>query len=342
MLQGQTEEAPAFQRFVGSAATDNVYIRSGPNKNFEILHKLEKGEEVVVVEKQYDWFSVLLPTEARCFITKEFVTIARKESFVNADSVNLRSRPSISSSVIGQANIYDEVIIVDSQDNWYRIIPPRSARGWVHANFINKKERARDLRLENQKITHDQQLPLPAPQLHIAKQDDVIVSSLRGESPNIAPTIQKKYDFEAHKPSPRTSQTKPLSSQGPINVSVDQSPELEKTEPSQVHNQLLGKQITESPRSVSSDKKQTISKEVADSSLTQLTGLLEDAGRLWSRPGTHKLVDSNGNLLCYLKSDSIDLNQFVYHRVTLWGKKLIDSKHAVITVTRIESMPAVQ
>ena len=346
LLQAHVGEASS-EHFVGSATSDNVYIRSGPNKNFEVLHKLEKGEEVVVLEKQYDWYNVLLPKGARCFIAKEFITIARKESFINATRVNLRSRPTTDSSVIGQVDIYDEVVIIDSQDDWYKIIPPRTSRGWVHANFIDKKQRAKELRLDNQKVTQTHEAPLPTPRLDTTEQE-TITPSLTEQPKEMSMVSQEKRTLELQKPIPQKMQEKPLSSQTLIDISTPLSSPPEKIESTQTPKKYTP-EIAKTKPTIQAPTPETEIRAVkkvitpkTTSAVTQVTGFLEDAGKLWSKPGTHKLLDNNGKLVCYLKSGSIDLNTFVYYKVNLWGEKLTDKKHSVINVTKIESIPVTQ
>ncbi|MBL7084750.1 MAG: SH3 domain-containing protein [Candidatus Omnitrophica bacterium] len=59
--------------------------------------------------------------------------------------------------------------------------------------------------------------------------------------------------------------------------------------------------------------------------IIETSGVIEDLGKIYKRQGAHKLVEGKKTLY-YLKSESIDLNLYLYDRVCVSGKLIEPSK----------------
>ncbi len=126
--------------FIASILKDQVNVRAGPSTNFEKLMSLNKGEEVVVLERNYSWYKIKLPSQARCYISQEFVKIINENvGEVIANRVNLRAGAGVQFSVIGQVNKGDPVHIIEHLEEWYRIEPPQNSYGWLLAEYLGVK-----------------------------------------------------------------------------------------------------------------------------------------------------------------------------------------------------------
>jgi uncharacterized protein YgiM (DUF1202 family) len=134
------EAATAFSPFVAEATEAAVNIRAGQSTNFERLCQLEKGEEVVVLDKEYSWFKVQLPAKAKVYISDKYVIKKRADQGqVSADKVNLRAGPEITYTIVGQAKEGQFVVIKEHKDGWYAIEPLEGNFGWVSEGLLRFK-----------------------------------------------------------------------------------------------------------------------------------------------------------------------------------------------------------
>ena len=123
--------------FIGRAKTDNVNIRAGGNQNFEILSKINNEDLIYVNRKIYGWYEVGLPKTAACYVYKKFIEKNGQSWISGVNGLNLRARPNTESSVIGQLQ-KGEIVIVLNEDSpeWQRIAPPENCYGWIRADLI--------------------------------------------------------------------------------------------------------------------------------------------------------------------------------------------------------------
>ncbi|MBI3315255.1 MAG: SH3 domain-containing protein [Candidatus Omnitrophica bacterium] len=133
--------------FLGEASRESVHIRAGANINFESLGKLNKGGQVVVTGRHYEWYEVQLPAAASAYVRADYVKdMGNATGTIMADKVNVRARADSESSSLGQMNKGDLVKLVEQLpppqggaeqvNGWWKIKPPASAEGWVRADLI--------------------------------------------------------------------------------------------------------------------------------------------------------------------------------------------------------------
>ena len=132
--------------FLGEASKGSVHVRAGANINFESLGKLSKGDRVVVTGRHYEWYKVRLPAAASAYVRADYVKdMGNATGTIIADKVNIRARANSESSSLGQMNKGDLVKFVEhvqvppqagQVNGWWKIKPPASAEGWVHADLI--------------------------------------------------------------------------------------------------------------------------------------------------------------------------------------------------------------
>ncbi len=123
--------------FLGEVSKDAVNVRAGANTNFESLDKMGKGSPVVVTGRHYEWYKVQLAATVGAYVRADYI----KEQVggvgeIIGDRVNLRAKANSDASSLGQLAKGEAVKLVAQEKGWWRIEPPPSAEGWVHADFI--------------------------------------------------------------------------------------------------------------------------------------------------------------------------------------------------------------
>ena len=136
-------ETPAFPYFA-EITGDNVNFRSGPGTNFYTCGKLNKGDKVKVVSKQYSWYRIVPPTESFCWISAQYVTLDPENpgfGILTGDRVRVYAgsdgvKPHHSTSLLGKINKGERVKLLGQKlDDYYKIAPPAFAYLWVSTYF---------------------------------------------------------------------------------------------------------------------------------------------------------------------------------------------------------------
>ncbi len=118
--------------FVGKIKGKHINVRSGGNINYEVLIKLEEGNEVVALQEASDWYEILPPEGCSFWVHQSFI----KDNRATTDSVNVRVRPSLESTVNCQLNQGEMIDPILQEGEWLKIKPPASARAWVSGTFV--------------------------------------------------------------------------------------------------------------------------------------------------------------------------------------------------------------
>ncbi len=149
--------------FLAQAINERVNVRAGQSQNFEKLYQLEKGEEVVVVGKDFSWYKVQLPPSTYVYISDKYVRLVssmpvgsspqaerlpaggtsglREEGEIIGDRVNVRSSAKVESAILGQVEKGSRVRVLEKIPGWYKIAPPAQVFGWVADGLVKFKSR---------------------------------------------------------------------------------------------------------------------------------------------------------------------------------------------------------
>ncbi len=136
-------EAPAYPYFA-EITGDNVLFRSGPGTNFYECGKLNKGDKVKVVSKQYSWYRIVPPAKSFSWISAQYVKVDPANpgfGIVTGDRVRVyagsdRVKPHHSTSLLGKINKGERVKLLGQElDDYHKIAPPAFAYLWVSTYF---------------------------------------------------------------------------------------------------------------------------------------------------------------------------------------------------------------
>lgn len=128
--------------FTGVVTSDDVYVRSGPSKNYYHVGKVNTGELVEVESELYGWYVIKPPAGSYSFISKQFVKVDAdgKTGTLTGDNVRVRAPagggPSRSYKIQLKLNTGDKVAIVGEQDDYLKIMPPADARLYVFGELV--------------------------------------------------------------------------------------------------------------------------------------------------------------------------------------------------------------
>ncbi len=128
--------------FLAEAINERVNVRAGQSQNFEKLCQLEKGEEVVVVGKDFSWYKVQLPPRTYVYVSDKYVRlVSGMEGEIIGDRVNVRSSAKVESTILGQVEKGARIRIIEKSPGWYKIAPPAQVFGWVADGLLTFKSK---------------------------------------------------------------------------------------------------------------------------------------------------------------------------------------------------------
>ena len=140
--------APVFAR----PARGTINIRIDSTLQSGLLGVLADSDIVQILKKKYEWCKVVLPARFSGYIYKKYVKVIEDEEgqgVVTASRVNIRSAPSVESSVLGMVSRGNVLLIRGSRGDWYKIRAYPYGTGWVYGKLLkelSKKEaRKREL-----------------------------------------------------------------------------------------------------------------------------------------------------------------------------------------------------
>jgi len=126
-----------FFPFLAEVVSDNVNVRAGQSENFGRVCQLRKGDAVVVVDKNYSWYKIQLPTNAKSYVSKKYIQFLGKNvGAVIGDKVNVRAGVGVNHAILGQLKRGEEVYILEDLNEWYSIRPIPNSHGWVSDNLL--------------------------------------------------------------------------------------------------------------------------------------------------------------------------------------------------------------
>ena len=123
---------------------DNVYVRSGPGTNFYDCSKLNTGDKVKVIGKQFSWLRIVPPPASFSWISIQYVSIDPANptvGTVTGDRVRVYAgsdhvEPLHSTYLQGKLDRGDNVKLLGEQkDDYYKIAPLSFAYLWVSTKF---------------------------------------------------------------------------------------------------------------------------------------------------------------------------------------------------------------
>jgi uncharacterized protein YgiM (DUF1202 family) len=132
--------------YMAEITGDNLYVRSGPGTNYYFCSKLNKGDKIKVVGKQFSWLRIVPPPASFSWISMQYVSIDPDNSSsgtVTGDRVRVYTgsdyeEPLHSTYLQGKLNRGDKVRLLGEQkDDYYKIAPPTFAYLWVSSKFTN-------------------------------------------------------------------------------------------------------------------------------------------------------------------------------------------------------------
>lgn len=111
----------------GFVSASSLRLRSEPNTSSKTITSAPKGDVVVVISKNGDWYKVIYNLQEG-YMHGDYLNVLTAENaelgygIINGSAVNLRSGPGTSNSVVAVGNTGDKAYIIGINAGWYKVI----------------------------------------------------------------------------------------------------------------------------------------------------------------------------------------------------------------------------
>lgn len=119
-----------------SVKKDNVNVRSGPGTTFPVSMELFQGYPLKVVEKKGDWLKISDFENDTGWIFSSLVEPGSTVIVNGKKSINMRSKPSTSASVVATIDRGVVLTKVSTQGKWVEVSHSQGAKGWIYAPLL--------------------------------------------------------------------------------------------------------------------------------------------------------------------------------------------------------------
>ncbi len=183
--------------FLAQVIKESVNVRAGPNTNFEKIDKLNKGVDVVVLGRSYEWYKIQpLPT-TKAYIRSDYLNTIKGGdiALVLGDNVNVRASASSEGVSLGEVKKGTLVKVLGQFNGWSSLAPVAGTVAWVHQDFLKEISSDVPASLLIQTIKEP-----PAPP--VAGFAPVAANSLKAVSSGVSPWVTMRGTVEALVQSP--------------------------------------------------------------------------------------------------------------------------------------------
>ena len=119
----------------------SLNVRSGPSTSYSIIGKLTNGTKVEVISTSNGWSKINYDGQTG-YVSSDYLSSSAPESsttttkYVNATSLNVRSGPSTSYSIIGKLTSGTKVEVISTSNGWSKI-NYNGQTGYVSSEYLS-------------------------------------------------------------------------------------------------------------------------------------------------------------------------------------------------------------
>lgn len=124
----------SFKKFTGKVLGKKVRLRTSPSLDGHIITQLNKGDLLLVLEDQDEFWAVQPPQKMKAYVFRSYIL----DNTVEANRVNIRLSPNVKAPIIGQLHQGDKIngSIASENNKWLEIDLPSNVHFYVSKEFV--------------------------------------------------------------------------------------------------------------------------------------------------------------------------------------------------------------
>lgn len=235
--------------------------------------------------------------------------------FIKSDYTNIRAGDNLNFEVLCQVSRGNRVKVLEKRYKWFKVLLPKNACAFIKKEYVSSDDG-----------------------IGIVNAHNVNVRAKPGTNFTIIGQLNKEDRIKIIEELEGWYRIQPKNFTGWIHSDLITFTPIEKIEAkSAAQEKKKGEATKEEIERVGAAAPAEKAEEFKPKELFMARGVLQGAGRVINRPGTHKLILGPKNFY-YLKSNKVDLNSFINSNVEVKGKVLETKgdKPYLISVETIE------
>jgi len=126
--------------FLAQVIKESVNVRAGPNTNFKKIDKLNRGVQVVVLGRSYEWYKIQPLSTTKAYIRSDYLSIIKGGSIavVLGDNVNIRCSANTDAASLGEVKKGTLVRVLGEAGGWSSLAPVAGTAAWIHQDFLKE------------------------------------------------------------------------------------------------------------------------------------------------------------------------------------------------------------
>ncbi len=148
-----------------TVTTDDLNVRSGPGTDYRAVTTLNKGDLYPVIKEDGEWVQIELNNGEKGWVANYLVSLKEgsasqlsseevqtqgfsKTGLISANSLNVRSKPSLDANVLGKLQNGTTVEIISENNDWLEI-SYNGESGWISSTYIQDTNSDTDTEISN-------------------------------------------------------------------------------------------------------------------------------------------------------------------------------------------------
>lgn len=313
--------APASGGVEGKITGGRVNVRAGQGTNFEIVLTASADTPVSVFKRAGEWVQIGYPASESCYIDIQSIGGGVPAEIpeqglvrnIQGKDVSVRARPWPGSTVVGQVNEGETVVVTGLRGQWAKIRPPQSARAWVFYKYVS---------YDRTGVEETGEIVAAGPTSGegaassetSSGRGGVTIPRKDGEDPVLA-GVRKRAEFERQQREQNRQATQNIMS------SLDQ--QLAQIEEESAQRIRRVYEEREQQRRMQAERAQALAENYVPGAPPgslggRAEGWVQFVGRVGGRPAAYRLV-KGGETLYLMRSTAYNLDSFIGKRVLVSG-----------------------
>ncbi len=313
--------------YVGKVNASRVNVRAGKGTNYRILQVAKKDDLIVVIAAKGEWLKIRCPDGSKVWVHSRFMKVDGDVAVAMSSKINVRATDSARDALVAQLEEGDVVQVIRKKGDWLQIKSPDNAVAWIFGKYVEyvdeEGEYVKNMRNKETVVKMLEEL------------DGMLAEEKAERSPeewNIRPLLRGYKELK---------ELVELADLGEVSTRIaaraaERIGELERIAALQT-DLVSAKGVLKDIRAKYEKQRKELDDPVESYTAK---GWVEDLGKIWRRPGTHRLK-MGGETQYILKSTRHDLYDYVGFLVGVNGTvREVRGWKPVIEVEQIDVLHA--
>ncbi len=130
-----------YAQTYASVNTDVLNVRQGPMKEAAISEVYRKDNVVkIIAEEANGWYAIENKNGKTSYVSSEYVDVFKIKAKVNANSVNSRTFPTMTSAINRQFNKGQDISVFYRVGDWYYVsLNTEDSYGFIHEKYVDSE-----------------------------------------------------------------------------------------------------------------------------------------------------------------------------------------------------------